>query len=267
MCKLGLHISSAAGTSWVCMCTMVGGILARGCVCVFVCLHRLRVRMYLWVCIPLPLVFLTSKTLTSSERGSYHPQPVIIQKYFKSLLKREYCALITAAAGSNIIAYRVWKSQQHRHLQPPLLIFYVWNSSRPRLLSYLSISSPVFLSGLIRASEKRAAPRSRAVCSDPALVLEPTRIQTEAFKNSPAVATQQEAQWVCVTSSVSAISTWMRFHYLVKGKRTGISKPNKEDIFCICLLCRILSSIWCVIRCGSFVLRHLSVAFALAYEL
>lgn len=142
----------------------------------------------------------------------------------------EYSVLITVAAGSSIIVCSIWKSQQHRkpsassshslpsEIPPP-----------PRLLSYLSISSPVFLSGLIRASEK--PPRSRAACSDPALVLQPTHIQTEAFKYSPAVATQQEAQWVCIMSFVSAVSTRVRFHYFVKGKRTGINKLQQRGHF------------------------------------
>ena len=135
---------------------------------------------------------------------------------------------------------------------PPLLMLSVWKSFSAWLLSYLSISSPRLP---IRAhqSERERAAWSRAACSDPALVLEPTHIQTEAFKHSPAVATQQEAQWTFVTSSVSAISTRMRFHYFVKGKRTRINKPNKEDIFSICPLYRILLSIWGVIQCGSFI--------------
>lgn len=124
------------------------------------------------------------------------------------------------------------------------------NSSQPRLLSYLSISSPLFLSGLIRASSPS---RCRAVCSDPALLLKPTRIQTEAFKNSPAVATQHKAQWVCVTSPVSTILHECAFITWGKRKITGISKTNKGDIFCVCLLYRVLSSILGVIWCESCV--------------
>lgn len=158
------------------------------CACVCVCLHRLPVRMYLWMCIPLPLVFLTSKTLTSSERGSYHPQPVIIRNYFKSLLKGGYSVLITAAAAVNIIARGVWKSQRRRHLQPV--------SDVPLGLACRHTGVSLLQSSYQGSSERARSEgaRSRTACSDPALVLEPAHIQTDAFKNSPAVATQQEAQ-------------------------------------------------------------------------
>ncbi len=77
-------------------------------VCVFVRLQRLCVRTDLWVCIPLPLVFLTSKTLTSSGKDTLHPRLIIIiQNYF-------FCV-----DYSSIIVRDVWKSQQHRNLHPP----------------------------------------------------------------------------------------------------------------------------------------------------
>lgn len=146
MCELGLHISSAGGTRGVCTCRALGGILA-GCVCVCVFLHRLCVRMDQWVCVPLPLVFLKSKTLTSSEKGTFHPLPIIIQ-LFQVSFKR----------GIFYADYRRNKLKHNcvRHLKiltaprPPLLILSVWKSFLPAccriwvsllLLSYHQSSS------------------------------------------------------------------------------------------------------------------------------
>lgn len=203
------------------------GVGVRASVSVCVCLHRLPVRMYLWMCIPLPLVFLTSRTLTSSERGSYHPQPVIIQNYFKSLLKGGYSALITAAA--NIIARRVWKSHR-RHLQPPLFIFCVWRSSRPRLSSHWSISSPVLLSGLIRASEKRGRPKQDGVLW-PSSRTRAGSYSDRGFQKLTCRGHTARGTIDCVTSSSLAISTWMRFHYLAKGTRARIGNAKKKRYF------------------------------------
>lgn len=146
MCELGLHISSAGGTRGVCTCRALGGILAV-CVCVCVFLHRLCVRMDQWVCVPLPLVFLESKTLTSSEKGTFHPLPIIIQ-LFQVSFKR----------GIFYADYRRNKLKHNcvRHLKiltaprPPLLILSVWKSFLPAccriwvsllLLSYHQSSS------------------------------------------------------------------------------------------------------------------------------
>lgn len=121
--------------------------IVKGCVCVW--LHRLCVRMYLWVCISLPLVFLTSKTVTSSENSRIF-SPVMIQNYIKSLLEKEYSVLITAATGSSIITRRVWKS-----LTPN-----PWDSSSQILYMKFLSASPVvifkcLLSGFpIRAHQK-----------------------------------------------------------------------------------------------------------------
>lgn len=82
--------------------------IGRVCVFVCVCLYRLCVRS--WVCVPLPLVFLLSKTLTSSEKGTYYLQPIIIQNYFKSLSKRAYSVLIIVAVSSNINVIRIQKN-------------------------------------------------------------------------------------------------------------------------------------------------------------
>lgn len=232
MCKLGLHISSAGGTWWVCMWRPVGGILAGGvCICVCVCVYTdcVSVRMDLWVCVPLPLVFLTSKTLTSSEKGSYYPQLIITDQNnnFRFPLKKEYFVLITVVARTNIIVHGLWKiSTISEPLSLPSSLCLKFSTS-------LYLFSPSFHEGPSARARESTPPRSRAACSDPAPVFEPPHIQTEAFKHSPAAVAQQEAQWACVMSSVSAISTWMRFHYFVKGKRTGINKPDKEDIFCI----------------------------------
>ncbi len=113
--------------------------------------------MDLWVCIPLPLVFLTSKTLTSSEKGTHYPQPIIIQNhYFKSLLKREYSVLIIVVTGSNIIVCSVWKSQRRRNLQPPLLTLYVWNSSLPACCHiWVSLLQPSYQGSSERARSER----------------------------------------------------------------------------------------------------------------
>lgn len=205
---------------------------------VHVCLYRLCVRIDLWVCVPLPLVPLMSKTLTSSEkRHIISPQPIITQNYyFKSLLKMgrfcaDYCSsrlehnciqclkvLVTpkpSASSSHALCLKIL-------LCLPVVIF-----------EYLFSRLPI----RAHQSEQERAAWSRAACSDPALVLEPTHIQTEAFKHSPAVAAQQEAQWTCVTSSVSVISTRMHFHYFVKGKRTGINNSTTKRAFSLFVFC------------------------------
>lgn len=152
MCELGLHISSAGGTRGVCTCRALGGILA-GCVCVCVFLHRLCVRMDQWVCVPLPLVFLESKTLTSSEKGTFHPLPIIIQ-LFQVSFKR----------GIFYADYRRNKLKHNcvRHLKiltaprPPLLILSVWKSFLPACIS----PPPLLPSELIRTSVKERPPEA-----------------------------------------------------------------------------------------------------------
>lgn len=233
MCKLGLHISSAAGTSWVRMCTMVGGILARGgCACVCLCLHRLPVRMYLWMCIPLPLVFLTSKTLTSSERGSYHPQPVIIQNYFKSLLKGGYSALITAAAALSIIARR-HECENLNTADTFSLLFSYSVSDVPLGLACRHTGVSLLQSSYQGSSERarsEGAPKQGGVLW-PSSRTRAGSYSDRGFQKLTCRGHTARGTIDCVTSSSLSISTWMRFHYLAKGTRTRISKAKKKRYF------------------------------------
>lgn len=95
------------------------------------------------------------KRLISSS-ACYHPKLFQISSE-RRIFCADYCG---GSVEHNCTPSRVWKSQHRRHLQPPLFIFRVWRSPRPRLSSHWSISSPVFLSGLIRASEKRGRPEA-----------------------------------------------------------------------------------------------------------
>lgn len=107
--------------------------IGRVCVCMCVCLHRLCVRMDLWVCIPLPLVFLVRKTLTSSERGTYylreHHHPKLQFHIF--IEKGTILRWLLWQEPQNVIVFSVWKSQHHQNLQPPLPFLSAWNSSPP----------------------------------------------------------------------------------------------------------------------------------------
>lgn len=80
------------------MWRLVKGILAEGgCGCL--CAWTDCVSMDLWVCVLLPLVFLTGKTLTSSEKGHI--------EYF-------------------IIVLGILKSKKYWNLQLPPFILFVW---------------------------------------------------------------------------------------------------------------------------------------------
>lgn len=84
-CELRLRISSAGGAWWVCVREDWLAGYWQG-VYVSVCTGCVSMRIDFWVCVPLPLVSLLRKTLTSSRKGTYYPQPITAQKNnFKSL--------------------------------------------------------------------------------------------------------------------------------------------------------------------------------------
>lgn len=175
--------------------------IVKGCVCVW--LHRLCVRMYLWVCISLPLVFLTSKTVTSSEKSRIF-SPVMLQNYITSLLEKEYSVLITAATGSNIIT-RV-KISDAKTLR---LLFSYSVYEIPLGLARCDIRISLVWFSYQGSSERARGEQhpKRAACSDPALTLEST--QTQRLSKTYLLWPHSERHIWCFFTNA--------FHYLGKG--------------------------------------------------
>lgn len=73
------------------------------------------------------------------------PSPLSFKSISNLFFKREYSTLI-AAPGWSLIACKVWKSQKHRHLQPPLLMLHVWkflSASPVVIFEYLFSAPPI----------------------------------------------------------------------------------------------------------------------------
>lgn len=155
--KLGLHISSAAGTWWVCMCRLVGGILAWG---VCVCLHRLCEDWLVSVYPTPPSVSDEQNTYVIWKRHTlspahHHPKLLFQISFEKGIFSADYCS--SRLQHNCVQRLKISTISKPSASSSHALCLKFFSAC---LLSYLSISSPVFLSGLIRASEKRAAPEA-----------------------------------------------------------------------------------------------------------
>lgn len=235
MCKLGLHISSAAGTPWVCACAQWSAGYWHG---VFVCLHRLCVRMYLWVCIPLPLVFLMSKTLTSSEKrlisspARYHPKLFQIS-FERGIFCADYC--------SGRLEHNCMQSVKISTTQTPSA-----SSSHIRRLKFLACSC-IWVSLLWSAyqgssewARSEQPPKQGNVLWPNARTREPTHIQTEALKKN-LTCRVHTARGTMGLRHVLPLGYFYMNELSLLSKRTeqGYARPTKKAFFflyfCICM--------------------------------
>lgn len=224
MRKLGLHLSSAAGTLWVCTGTAFGGILGKGvrvCVCVYYVPSQTACEDVLVSVQPTPpSVCVEQNTYVIQKMSHIIPSPLSFKSISNLFFKQEYSVLI-AAPGRSLIACKVWKSQKHRHLQPPLLMLHVWKflSASPVVIFEYLFSAPP-----IRAHqsewEASSPPRCRAVCSDPALLYSDRGFQKLTCRGHTTQGTMGLRHISCLD-----YSTWMRFHYLGKKENNG----DKQD--------------------------------------